>query len=76
VKITELVRDNKMARFDRYSDGHLWYATEDGFEFPIPVEDTRGGVFRGEEKALHLMRWIRQHLSKLQQEQQPTPSPS
>jgi hypothetical protein len=70
MKITDIVKDNKTARFDRYTDGNLWYVTEGGFDFPIPVEDTRGGVFQAEEKALHLMRWIRQHLARQQEQQQ------
>lgn len=70
MKITDIVKNNKTARFDRYTDGNLWYVTEGGFDFPIPVEDTRG-VFQAEEKALHLMRWIRQHLARQQEQQQP-----
>jgi len=31
---------NKKVRFKLYRDGELWYETEDGFEFPVPITDT------------------------------------
>ena len=34
-----MVASGKMVNMVRYQDGELWYATEDGFEFPIPSED-------------------------------------
>jgi hypothetical protein len=65
VRILDLVK-GKTARFDRFCDQNLWYVTEDGFEFPVPVEDTKGGVFNREEKAMHMMRWIRKHVKRLE----------
>jgi len=59
--LKEIVKDKK-ARFKFYSDGELWYTTENGFEFPIPISDTGTGIFRSEENAITLMRWIRKHL--------------
>lgn len=57
-KILSLVK-NKTANLRCYSDGNLWYETEDGFRFPVPIEDAKGGVFNHEERAIRLMRWIR-----------------
>lgn len=37
----------------------LWYATDCGFEFPVPFWDTKGATFLPEDKASILMRWIR-----------------
>ncbi len=59
--LKEIVK-NKKARFKFYKDGELWYETEDGFDFPIPISDTGTGIFDAEEKAIRLMRWIRKQL--------------
>jgi len=67
-KILKLVKDQK-ARIIFYSDGELWYRTDSGFEFPVPVLDrTEVGVatFQAEEKALLLMRYIRKHLEYIE----------
>ena len=56
--LKELVKD-KRARFKFYKDGELWYETEDGFDFPIPIADTGTGVFKAEDTAIRYMRWIR-----------------
>lgn len=60
--ITEMVRDNQKATFQYYRDSDLWYRTETGFEFPVPIADVGTATFNKEEKALLLMRWIRKHL--------------
>jgi hypothetical protein len=59
--LKELVKGKKV-RFRFYRDGELWYATDDGFEFPVPIADTGTGVFQAEDGAIHYMRWIRKHL--------------
>lgn len=59
---------NKFVHFERYQDGELWYATEDGFEFPIPTEDMKGATFLAQDKAIFYMRWIRRWISKIEKE--------
>jgi len=61
--LTEMVK-GKTVRFKFYKDGDLWYETEDGFEFPVPIHDTGTGIFRAEDKAVGYMRWIRKHLAE------------
>lgn len=53
---------NKKVRFNFYKEGELWYITEDGFEFPVPIADTGNGIFLAEDKAMLFMRYIRKHL--------------
>jgi hypothetical protein len=43
-------------------EGELWYATSDGFKFPVPIADVRTGVFNAEDKAILFMRWIRKQI--------------
>ena len=63
--IKERVSAGKMVRFVRYQDSELWYVTDDGFEFPVPISDTGTGVFAAEDKAILFMRWIRQQMALL-----------
>lgn len=56
--IKEMV-ENKKVKFEYYRDKELWYSTEDGFKFPVPIEDVGTGVFKVEDKAILFMRWIR-----------------
>ena len=56
---------NKKVRFSFYRDKELWYITEDGFEFPVPLEDIGNATFLAEDKAIFLMRWIRKHLEMI-----------
>jgi hypothetical protein len=63
--ITEMVRDNKKIHFQYYVEGVLWYKTECGFLFPVPVNDLGLAVSMNEDKAIVYMRWIRKHLEML-----------
>lgn len=63
--IKEMVSDNKKAKFLYFKLNELWYETETGFKFPVPINDTGDGVFYAEEKALLLMRYIRKHVKML-----------
>lgn len=65
MSITEIVKGK--ARFTALKDGELWYQTEIGaFEFPVPLADTVGAVFKAEDKAIFFMRWIRKHMTMLE----------
>lgn len=70
IEIKDMVKDGKRVRFERYSKGELWYVTEDGFEFPVPVSDTGDGSFLAEDKAMLFMRWIRKQHALVKEELQ------
>lgn len=55
----------RKVRFVRYRAGNLWYATESGFEFPVPVSDAGEATFLAEDKASLFMRYIRKHLEAI-----------
>lgn len=48
--------------FQYYQDGNLFYKCEDGFLFPVPVEDCGSARFFAEEKGMLFMRWISRHM--------------
>lgn len=70
--IKEMVVDNKKVKFLSYKQKELWYVTETGFEFPVPIDDVGDGVFMAEDKALLFMRWIKKHVKMLEEAKQET----
>jgi hypothetical protein len=63
--IKDMVKDGKKVQFVKYANGELWYKTETGLEFPVPISDTGNATFLAEDKALYFMRWIRKFLTTL-----------
>lgn len=59
MSVKEMVEKGKRVRFTRFHAGELWYVTESGFQFPVPLSDTGDGSFLSEDKAMLYMRWIR-----------------
>lgn len=45
--------------FKYYRDGALWYSTEAGDIFPVPIEDAGSSTFNDVENGMLLMRWMR-----------------
>jgi hypothetical protein len=68
-KVIDLVREGKKVYFVCYKSKELHYRCEDGFEFPVPIEDAGDAEFLPEDSALFFMRWIRVHLKMLEKAQ-------
>jgi len=60
-----MVSDNKKVKFSFYREGELFYTTECGFEFPVPIADTGNASFLAEDKAILFMRYIRKEINKI-----------
>jgi hypothetical protein len=67
LSVKDMVKDNKQVTFIHYKEGELWYRTEDGFEFPVPVADVGTATMLASDKALLFMRYIRKHVAMLNQ---------
>jgi len=65
--VKEMVINGQKAHFQFYRDSELWYKTETGFDFPVPVDDIGNATFNAEEKALLLMRYIRKHIARIEE---------
>lgn len=65
--LKERVSAGKVVKFKFFKDSELWYETEDGFEFPVPVDDTGGATFLAQDKAMLFMRYIRKHMAMLEE---------
>ena len=48
--------------FQFYRKGYLFYKTDSGLEFTVPIDDVGDGVFLNEDKAMLFMRYIRKQL--------------
>ena len=69
--IKEYVRDDKKVTFEYFRDNKLWYSTECGFVFPVPISDKAeigNATFNAQEKAIHLMRYIRKYIAEIEKE--------
>ena len=56
-------RSPRIVTFTHYFDGDLWYQTESGFKFPVPVNDIGNATFKATDHAPLFMRYIRKQLS-------------
>ena len=66
--IKDMVGNNKKVKFKFYRKGELFYETEDGFIFPVPISDCGDGTFLAEDRAMLFMRYIRQALANTEPE--------
>ena len=68
MNLKDMVQRGKKVRISSFSRGQLWYRTENGFEFPVPVLDRKevgNATFLAEDKAIYFMRYIRKHMQFL-----------
>ena len=60
--LKEMIVNNQQVRFSFYRDRQLWYETECGFRFPVPIEDAGTATFLAEDRAILFMRYIRKQM--------------
>ena len=68
--LKEMIVDNQKVKFSFYRDGQLWYETECGFRFPVPIEEAGTATFLCEDRAILFMRYIRKYMSALEKARQ------
>lgn len=54
------------ATFVYYRDSALWYCTQTGVLFPVPIDDIGNATFLAQDKAMLFMRYIRKHLAAIE----------
>lgn len=67
MSLKDRVTGDKTVTFVRYQNKDLWYVCEDGFEFPVPIDDAGSAEFKAQDRALFFMRWIRKHMDVISQ---------
>lgn len=65
--LKEMVSGDKQVKFTHYRHGELWYTTECGFEFPVPISDIGDATFLASDRAMLFMRYIRKHMGLIEQ---------
>ena len=65
MKTSEIVKSSKITKFLFYREGNFMYETDNGFRFPIPLEDIGKATLNNEEKTIFFMRWIRKYNEEL-----------
>lgn len=65
INIKEAVTNNNKVYFEYYRDSALWYRTEFGDIFPVPIDDVGNATFKNEDKALLFMRYMRKYNESL-----------
>tara|TARA_B100000745_G_C20139839_1_gene390771 strand:- start:951 stop:1199 length:249 start_codon:yes stop_codon:yes gene_type:complete len=68
IDIKRAIKSNGTVKFSFYRSGELWYETEFGEIFPVPIEDTGEAMFLATDKAILFMRYMRKYNKKLQEE--------
>jgi hypothetical protein len=63
ISVTDHVRGTSTFTF--YKAGNLWYRTDTGLEFPVPIDDLDSASVEAEIKSMTLMRWVRKHVNTL-----------
>ena len=61
MNIKDMIKGKKV-QFLFYKEGELWYTTECGFKFPVPIDDVGTAAMNVEDKAILFMRWIRKEI--------------
>lgn len=64
MSIKEHIKGN--VEFQFYRDGNLYYKTESGITFPVPIEDIGNATFLRTDKAMLFMRYIRKFLTSIE----------
>ena len=68
--IKHMVDNNQKVTFSWFRDGQMWYVTDTGFEFPVPISDVGTAQLKAQDKAILFMRYIRKHVDTMEQGQQ------
>jgi hypothetical protein len=65
--LKEMINNNQKVRFAFYRDGNLWYETECGFRFPVPIAEAGTATFAAEDRAILFMRYIRKQAATVEE---------
>lgn len=64
--VAEIVKHSAKTNFSFYRDSNLWYKTDNGYEFPVPISDIGSATFLAQDKTILFMRYIRKHVEMVE----------
>jgi hypothetical protein len=65
--IKEMVGPGQNVTFVYYRAKELWYQTDTGFLFPVPIADAGDATFLMKDKAILFMRYIRKYMEVMKE---------
>ncbi|MEM7401423.1 MAG: hypothetical protein AAF304_05675 [Pseudomonadota bacterium] len=65
MKLEKILQDNENVRFMFFLSGKLWYRTDSGFKFPVPIKGSGQSVFLNEDRVNRFYPYIKAHAQKL-----------
>lgn len=63
--LKEHVQPGRLVEFQYYKNNELWYRTDLGFLFPVPISDIGEATFHATDRAILFMRYIRKYMDVL-----------
>ena len=65
MNIEKVIQNNESVSFMFFLSGKLWYRTESGFKFPVPIKGSGQSVFLNEDRVNRFYPYIKAHAQKL-----------
>ena len=65
MSVDQILKNNESVNFMFFMSGKLWYRTESGFKFPVPIRGSGQTVFLNEDRANRFYPYIKAHAEKL-----------
>ena len=64
MNVKEHVNNNQKVHFQFYRQGVLYYKTDKGLLFEVPISECDDACFNNEDRAMPFMKWIRAQLKR------------
>jgi hypothetical protein len=69
LNLRSILTPNMRVKFDYFRDGALWYSTQNGFQFPVPINTlSHTSVCLANDKAERFDYWIKKYYNKTKEE--------
>ena len=65
MNLEKVLQNNEAVSFMFFLSGKLWYRTENGFKFPVPIKGSGQSIFLNEDRANRFYPYIKAHAEKL-----------
>lgn len=67
LSVKDMVAKGNKVYFEFYRQGELWYRTECGFKFPVPIsEDAGNTTFLAEDRAIMFLKYIKKQIKAVE----------
>lgn len=65
LNLKSILNENMRVKFDFYRDGALWYSTQNGFQFPVPLNNlSKSTILKANDKAINFSYYIKKQFNE------------